>query len=187
MRGSAGFTVVETLVAILVLSITIAGPLSIAFSGLRGAQLSKDEVTASYLAQEGVEYVRALRDQDYIDGGTTAWATFLSECTGANGCWIDMTDFTHGDCDSVTCVSANPVEFNSSTGVYAHSALNGSPDDAGGTASDSRFTRIVKAAGQTIDGGSNEYLITSTVTWKTGNIDRSVAIKETITNWQKNL
>jgi prepilin-type N-terminal cleavage/methylation domain-containing protein len=182
-----GFTVVETLVAILVLSITIAGPLSIAFSGLRGAQLSKDEVTASYLAQEGIEYVRAMRDQDYIDGGTTAWATFLTSCVvgpSAFGCWIDTLDFAHGTCTNAACTTQNPVEFNTAgtrAGLYEHGST--------GTFIDTRFTRIVTAAVQDIASGSDtdEYLITSTVSWKTGTIDRSVVIRETITNWQKNL
>ncbi len=178
--GNDGFTVVETLVAILVLSISIAGPLSIAFSGLRGAQLSKDEVTASYLAQEGIEFVRALRDQDYIDDGTDEWTTFLNACEPTlqpHGCWIDIIDLTHGACTDAACTNNNPVEFNATTGIY----------DYGSGGADSRFTRIVKAVSQTIDGGPNEYFVTSTVTWRTGTIDRSVVIQETITNWQKAL
>lgn len=186
-----GFTVIETLVAILVLSITIAGPLSIAFSGLRGAQLAKDEVTASYLAQEGIEFVRAKRDQDYIDNGTNEWSTFITHCEGASGspgCWIDMTDFSYGPCDNVDafCTTANPVEFNSTTGTYYHSAPDNGSNE-GASPAHGRFTRIVKATEQQIDTGFNEYLITSTVSWRTGTIDRSVVIREIITNWQKNL
>ena len=50
------------------------------------AQTARDQLTASYLAQEGIEYVRAMRDNEYLAayqaGGsnvsTTAWNNFLT-------------------------------------------------------------------------------------------------------------
>ncbi len=180
---NAGFTVVETLVAITVLAISVAGPLSISFQGLRSAQLAKDQTTASFLAQEGIEFIRARRDEDYINGGTPATdlVTTFAFCTSTNGCWIDMTDYTWGQCATVACNGAteNPVQFNSANGWYGHSL----------TGVGSKYTRIIKMVGREIDGGApvDEFLITSTVTWKTGPIDRSVVVQELITDWQENI
>lgn len=171
---SGGFTVVETLVAVTVLAVSVAGPLSIAFQGLRSAELAKSQITASYLAQEGVEFIRAMRDQDYIDGAPINWATTFNTCTGAFGCWIDMPDFEWGVCNDSTCSNQGPVEYHAASGRYGYA--NGYIDSA--------YTRIVKMTAQDIDGGAGEYLITSTVSWKTANIDRAVVIRETITNWQ---
>lgn len=176
-----GFTVVETLVAITVLAISVAGPLSIAFQGLRSAQLAKDQITASYLAQEGIELVRARRDEDYITLPIT-WAATFSECTGTNGCWIDMSENPPimDSCSNAACNGAgeNPLDFQTASGLYGHSLSSSVP---------SRFSRIVRMTSQNIEGSANEFLVTSTVTWTTGSIARSVVVTETITNWQSNL
>lgn len=60
----SGFTIIETLVAITILMIAIAGPLSIANRGLRVAQDSKEQMTALYLAQTQLEYLKNIRDTD---------------------------------------------------------------------------------------------------------------------------
>jgi prepilin-type N-terminal cleavage/methylation domain-containing protein len=62
--GSKGFTLVETLVAIALLIVVITGAYTAAQAGLSGAILSKEEVAAFYLAQEGVEEIRNLRDNN---------------------------------------------------------------------------------------------------------------------------
>lgn len=183
-----GFTVVETLVAITVLAIAIAGPLSIAFQGLRSAELAKDQITASYLAQEGIEFIRAKRDENYLNGNPVTWASLFNTCNVAvdpDGCWVDMSEIpaTWGSCGNAACtaIGENPVDYQSSTGLYGHS-LSSSVD--------SKYTRIIKMTGRDIDGDPgivDEYLISSTVTWKTGSIDRSITVEETITEWQENI
>jgi prepilin-type N-terminal cleavage/methylation domain-containing protein len=60
------FTLVETLVAIAIVTIAVAGPLVTATRALVLAYTARDQVTASYLAQEGVEYVRLMRDSVYL-------------------------------------------------------------------------------------------------------------------------
>lgn len=50
-----GFTLIETFVAISVLMIVVLGPMSLLSSALRDSRYIGDEITATYLAQEGVE------------------------------------------------------------------------------------------------------------------------------------
>ena len=59
-----GFTIIETLVAIAILMISIAGPLAVASKSLTAALYAKDQMTASYLVQEGVEHFRNLKDNN---------------------------------------------------------------------------------------------------------------------------
>lgn len=58
----AGFTMVETLVAISILLVVIIGPMTIAQKGIQNAYFARDQLTAVFLAQEAIEAVRELRD-----------------------------------------------------------------------------------------------------------------------------
>src|SRR5512146_2123672 len=99
LRAVAGFTLIETMVAVLLLAIAIAGPLTIASKGLSSALIAKDQIGAYYLAQDAVEYVRFARDANRLGGGdwllgtggscTSSTCVDLSSCEGASGCYID--------------------------------------------------------------------------------------------------
>jgi len=80
------FTLVETLVAITILTFAVTGTFLTANNALIAAATSRNQLTASYLAQEGIENVRLLRDNAYLSaysaGGTSvsvnAWSGFLA-------------------------------------------------------------------------------------------------------------
>ena len=89
-----GFTLIETFVAIVILTTAIVGPLQIAMRGLQASLISTDQVTANYLAQDAVEYVRWVRDSNLLQGSN--WLTHFDNClssTGANTCRFE----THKD------------------------------------------------------------------------------------------
>jgi hypothetical protein len=74
-----GFTIIELIISIFILSIALVGIFS-AFSIV--AVLTSDAVdrlTATYLAQEGMEIVRNIRDTNWLnmDAGTPPYATWL--------------------------------------------------------------------------------------------------------------
>jgi prepilin-type N-terminal cleavage/methylation domain-containing protein len=66
MKSKSGFTLIEALVAITILTLSITGAFSAANSAMRASSIARDQLTASYLAQEGIEYVRMLRDNAYL-------------------------------------------------------------------------------------------------------------------------
>ncbi len=75
MDFKKGLTMVETLVAISILTIAVIGPLGIIAQALHTSYYTRDQMTAYYLAQEAVEHVRNLRDNQglaitkaYLDG-----------------------------------------------------------------------------------------------------------------------
>jgi prepilin-type N-terminal cleavage/methylation domain-containing protein len=157
-----GFTLVETLVAISVLLLALAGPLSIAADALSGAYYARDQITAFYLAQEGVEYVRAVRDENYLAG--RAWLTGLDTCVSGT-CVVDFPNFTHASCTG----SCPPILINSS-GLF--NQANGTP---------SLYTRGVSL--QPVDADDHEMRIVVTVSWRSGVINRSFEIREYIFDW----
>jgi type II secretory pathway pseudopilin PulG len=103
LKASA-FTLVETLVAVTVLLLSIAAPLSIAAKALFSAYYSRDQITAYYLAEEAIEYVKNSRDVTFLNDvlndevpvvGNQNWLLGLEDCieTGIDfeGCTVDAT------------------------------------------------------------------------------------------------
>jgi len=92
-----GFTVLETIIAITVISLAIAGATSAVTTGLIGASIAKDQVQAFYLAQEAVEILRNKRDTNILtnfNGTATNWLAGIAElatdpCAPGNTCTVD--------------------------------------------------------------------------------------------------
>ena len=61
-RKAGGFTLIETMVAVSLLTVAIIAPMSLTSQSLAAAFYARDQVTAYNLAQEGIEAVRAIRD-----------------------------------------------------------------------------------------------------------------------------
>lgn len=120
--NSAGFTIVETLIAITVLMIAIAGPLVIATRSLNTALVSKNQMVASYLAQESMEMIKNQRDANVSAGlGWLDGFDYPTDCSLSTNtqCDIDGVDtgFNYiASCQPQGCA----IYFDSSTG-YNHS------------------------------------------------------------------
>lgn len=170
-----GFTLIETLMAILVLTIAIAGPLTIAGKGLNVALISKDQLTATYLAQDGLEYVRFLRDSNRLSN--TSWLTNLGGCVPSGsiaGCYLDST----GQSPAVptSCGTTCPaMYYNPTANIYWYSSVGSSV---------SLFTRTVTIT-TPVGGNANEASVVVTVSWlDSGRVTRSVSVQENMLNWQ---
>lgn len=96
----AGFTLVETLVAISILSLSIVATFTAVQNGLQNSSIAKDQTTAFYLAQEAMEFIKNKRDNNAlytINGGLPAhgWLHGLSDvgdlCYFGKICKIDVT------------------------------------------------------------------------------------------------
>src|SRR3989338_6474367 len=61
-----GFSLVEVLVGSAVLIIAVTGTLSIISRNVSSAAIAEERVTAFYLAQEALEFVRSVRDNNAI-------------------------------------------------------------------------------------------------------------------------
>lgn len=159
-----GFTLVETLVAIVVLTLSITGPLFIAQQSFNSAVTARDRTTASFLAQEGIEYIRSVRDHNYLSN-ESSWLQDLDVCFGSN-CAIDSSVSTY---PSITACSGNcaPLKKNDS-GFYGYA-----------TGDDTRFIRTISM----VQVQAHEVLITSEVTWTVRGTTRSVVVRERLFDW----
>ena len=173
-----GFTLLETLVAVTILVVSIMAPMTIAQNALQNAIYARDQVTAFYLAQEGIEYVRALRDKNIMQGNpwlqkpaATASCVSpvdLSACVaaaGSTGCNIDFVNF----CDTLCTTPSGcaPLLF-SNTGYSTVGA--GTP---------SKYTRTVTLEQIT----AKQYKIKVHMDWKSGRYPRQFDLEEIIMDW----
>ncbi len=176
---NGGFTLIETLIAIAILSLAVTGPMVIAQKGIGSAIYARDQVTAFYLAQEAVEYVRNVRDTNRIVGYGSDW---LSQFTAANcidtgtgqRCQINAIedfDVPSREAEAISeCTYARvsntdvcqPVGFDSTKKLYGYSEV----DTSGDTWTNTEFTRTVDIQKETSN--SNEAVLTVTVSWQTG-------------------
>ena len=80
LKRSRGFTLVETLIAISIFSVSVVAMMSILGTGIYDTNYAKKKMAASYLAQEGIEYIRNVRDNDVLYTSATGnnWSTFIT-------------------------------------------------------------------------------------------------------------
>jgi prepilin-type N-terminal cleavage/methylation domain-containing protein len=147
----SGFTLVETLVAIAILMIAIAGPLTVAEKGLSAAIYARNQLMASYLAQDAMESIKNIVDSNELakaKDNTTLWLNGLSNysCISssdspANFCTIDTTSNT----PTISLCTTNPCQALS---------LTSSGYVQGGTGQVTNFTRYFYIQGFNLDGSS---------------------------------
>ena len=212
-KNSRGFTLIETLVAITILLLSIVGPMSIAANSLFAAYYGRDQITAYYLSQEGIEYVRNTRDSSYLSdysvGATLstsplAWLGWKDSVnTGVLYNCFPSSMFTtpakyslpttpppgvgNGCLIDITSSSIRACP-NSGCSVlnYDSSTFIYNYDPPTGSVSPSKFTRTITITPQDNQGtDGNEAIIESKVSWKNGGQQKNFTLRERIYNWQR--
>ena len=106
-KSNKGFTLIETLVAILILSIAFNAVITLISNSIFSAQYARNQITAMYLAQEAVDHIRNDRDSHAFEKKDLSdWTNFLDhygsatndKCFSRNGgCEFDATDGQYGN------------------------------------------------------------------------------------------
>lgn len=186
-RKKRGFTIMETLVAISLLLLAITGPMVFSQNGLRGAFNSRDQITAFYLSQDAIEFIKNRRDHNILQRVSSSnWLSGLDDCfveVGVDGCSIDTTFSATGDVEQcltggsqIGCLGEDedgsddvPLKIDTD-GSYGH------------TGDDSVFARTISI--EEIVSGV-EAKITVTIRWQSHESlgVRQIKVVEYIYNW----
>ena len=207
-KQKKGFTIIETLVAITLLTISVTGPLALAAKGLAYSNYVRDEITAFYLANEGIDAVRNLRDTYTRTGGTTNWigqtkdasgnvvTSGLDRCDRGEGCYFDVWDTPTNlrtSFDNSNPQSSVPTDYTMHVldcrengefygknfeSLKTNSWYQDCVDSA------SKYSRSVKITTLGDTANVNEIKVDSVVRWFSGGIERNITISENLFNIQ---
>lgn len=186
-KNKKGFSLIETLIAVSILMIAIAGPLSLVQAGLFSSNHQRNQVTAIYLAQEAIEFIKNVRDgNSYTQYDTTSYSWLRSpDAVGALPLLSTTVPTNPGQCNGLGCyvdphkgsgVFVKPVysgsnlflNLNITNGISTYSyATAGTP---------TTFQRIVKIS----QNSNDEATITVTVYWTDHGLQRSYTISDII-------
>lgn len=120
-----GFTIVEVLIATFLVSVGIMGAFALIGKVAAGSSQSLSKLTASFLAREGIEITRNMRDSNLLKlnkGQGGLWTDGLSSCS--TGCEIDYND----------------ISFSSYTGTFLKNTGTSYSYDSG---TDTKFQRKI--------------------------------------------
>ncbi|MEI6281068.1 MAG: prepilin-type N-terminal cleavage/methylation domain-containing protein [bacterium] len=187
-KKHAGFTLIETLVAVSIFSLSILALLVVLTQGIANNNYAKKKIIAGYLAQEGIEYIRNMRDTFvlYPDNADTptGWVDFkaylvAASCDIGAGCYYNAdTLFSIAPPKPIAktpfypCVVSCPnIMYKDDSGEYGYSI--------GSLSADSGYSRKIEV--RII--GENEVEIFSTVSWAQGSGTYSMTFSEDLFNW----
>ncbi|MEO5646489.1 MAG: prepilin-type N-terminal cleavage/methylation domain-containing protein [Candidatus Paceibacterota bacterium] len=195
MKQQQGFTLIETLIAIFLLTLTVGGLLELAAGGFYSVRYARNQLVADALLQESLEYFHNSRDtavQNTID-----WPTWLASfnvdssgtqiqgsagqgCFSSNGCIVDpyATNQKVKACSS-TCA---PIVFYTSNDLYGYTSST-YPSQNGqtlNTASPTTYVRTITLQQSSPD----QVTIVSKVQWLNGSAQKSTSQSILLTRWQ---
>jgi prepilin-type N-terminal cleavage/methylation domain-containing protein len=180
-----GFTLVETLVAVTIITIVLVAPFQLVENSLTSSYVARDELTANSLAQEGIEYALHLRANDYLfsyPSPSTDWLNGLSgisggaDCRAPRVCVLDPSQNLVQACAGNNC-SSLPLYINPSTYIYTQQVSGNRL---------SRFTRTIQVCfigGASCTTQTDEAKVTVTVTWSTSHQTYTTTVVEYLRNW----
>lgn len=203
VKSGKGFTLVEAMVAITIVTIAIAGPMYAANRAIVAAQTANNQFVAAHLAQEGIEYIRSMRDDAYLyqygqgnpSASIDAWNDFSTnnpsnfsiwQCkkpnSTTNACTLDpFQPMGTGNGESLNPCHIPPLG-NDCAPLYL-TLSNIYTQDSSFPNVQTPFTRTVQVDDSSL-GITNEVSVVSTVSWNFHDTPYSVSVTDHLTAWQ---
>lgn len=153
-KNKKGFTIIELMAVLLVISIGMIGAMNLLSRVFLYSRLNASKLTAAYLAQEGVEIVRNIRDSNWLQGNSWDWGIDTGD---------QQADYND---QSLFAFQNNYLKLNG--GFYNYDAGN-----------NTKFKRKIN-----IQKTGDEISVTVTVNWQEIQRDYKVEVFERLYNWK---
>lgn len=169
---SSAFTLIETLIAMTLLTVVLTAVTGLILTTLLSNQRNLHSLQALYLAEEGLEAVRYMRDSNWLqnyswDGGSALWnANF--DVSGGTSLELFLKE---GACPPCFSFTIDPLESEIAMG-------NGFT-----------FTRLIRFAPVPDEADPAQFKsdtaeVTATVSWEDRGVDREIKLSTYLSNWQ---
>ena len=184
----SGFTLIETLIAVLILTLSIGGLLSLAAGGLYSVRYSRNQIVANNLLQESLEYIRNTRDTALLQGNSfLQWQDIMmvdsngagssDGCFGTSGCILNPYSASPnikqclGTCPYILYYPDN--QFYGYDAIYPFTAISASYQTS--------FIRTIKMEGS--GSGSETVTVIATMSWLNGSNTKTLSQTIILTDW----
>ncbi len=192
-QTNKGFTLIETLIAILILSLAIGALLTLTAGGFFTIRYAKNDIVATNLLQESLEYIRNTRDTASIREVTwNEWIRMYQD----NGCFADgctINPYRVGatidpEVAVTECVTTcENIEYFPEVGYYAYSSMGDNIFDGPGNATNkvvTSFVRTVTMRFETTPSNPDPQLvITARMDWLNGTNPKHAEQSIVMTKW----
>jgi len=181
--GSNGFTLIEALVAIAILTMSIAGPMVTASDGLKNSVYARDQIVAFYIAQEGIEIIRSIRDGNALNNAP--WLTGIdASCTSGagSGCGIDIRNRNFIDCAGSAGTACN-IYYDAKGLIIGGGGVRGIYSHVSGGTQQTVYKRSIKIVAI----NAQESTIDTTVTWLSRGVTKTITVQSRLFNQYDNL
>ncbi len=162
VNNSKAFSVLEMIIAIAIISIGLLGLVSLGTQNTRVGYINKNSLTASMLAQEGLELVRNNRDNNW----RSVVASWSNNLIGDGDYVVDYTGFLDDSVDNIDEPGARL--YLDSNGFYVHN----------NTGKSTPFFRLI-----TVVDKVDYIIVLSQVKWAEGSNIHTYTAETRLYNW----
>jgi prepilin-type N-terminal cleavage/methylation domain-containing protein len=173
MKNSRGFTLIETIVAISILSVGIVIIYGVFYNMYIEASSRNHSLKATYLAQEGVEVVRNMRDNNWISQAGD-WKQGIDSGNCNDGCYFEA-DYKTGVGAGLSPNVGRLLNVDGQ-GIYSY-------DESGDNAPTIFKRKITITGSNDLFGSSDVFRVDSTVSWQNSGKEFLINIVEFLYNW----
>ena len=170
-KNQRGITLLELMVTVAVISIGVVGIFHLIQNTILSASSVRLRITATYLAQEGVELVKNVRSTNWIKE-KDSWLSGMLFCSGTHGCEMAYNDSNDGSLREVLSEEdLNYLKINN-YGFYGYE-----------TGIETLFKRQIYVEQENID-GVDVAKVTAKVSWQERGNDHQVEVVSVLRNWR---
>lgn len=174
-KNYKGFTLVEVMVVVSIAVVGLLGISSLSMQNIQVQNINNDELVASMLAQEGVELMRNIRDNNWINLPYTEWGTNVLNLhageTNATSTidYLSPINYNVGNIDPLYHNSAR-LYIDPAGEYYSHAVAGATP---------TKFYRYIETSQI-----SDAIKVVCHVNWRSGGRDHNYSIESHLYHWR---